>query len=400
MVYSVIIIGGGFSGLCAGVSLGRVLSNKVLILEANKRVGKKILATGNGQGNITNTVVNTTKYHGDISLVEKSLQKFSNNHLIDFFDDLGLLMDERDGKIYPASYTASSVLDVLRFEIQKLNVKIETEKIVTAIKKTSLFELTCADGSKFYSHKVILAFGGKSGAGFFTDGKSYSLATSLGHSITKLAPSLVQLKCNKEKIKGLKGIKQEAKVGLYGDKRHIVSFCGDILFTDYGISGNSIFSLSAYLNGITNPYVIIEFLPNHSKKLLCEKLIKKCKNHITWEELLISYLPARLNIIILKECGLNHLECANAKHVERVVKTIKEFKLEILGTAGFENSQVTSGGLCTSEFDSNTLQSKKVKNLYAIGECLNVDGDCGGYNLQWAFTSAMIAAKEILDEES
>lgn len=400
MKYSVAIIGGGFSGMCAGVKLGAVLGSKLLILEGNKRVGKKIIATGNGQGNLTNTLMSEKYYHGDISLVKKSLERYTNTHLINFFEKMGLITDVHNGKVYPASFVAGSITDVLRFELERLNVTVKTECYVTKISKENSFKITCENGDVYFAEKVICAFGGKSGAGFLTDGRSYKLLTNLNHTLTDLAPSLVQLKCEKEKIKGLKGVKLDAKVGLYGDKQHIITFNGDLLFTDYGISGNAVFSLSAYLKGIKNPSVKIEFLPNFSHDVLVEKLSVKCKNEMEWEKLLISFLPSRLALSILKACSINHTGIAKQHEIERVVNCIKNFTLKIEGTSSFDNSQVTAGGINTKEINHSSLESKVVPNLYIIGETLDVDGDCGGYNLQWAFTSAMIAAEDILSEKN
>lgn len=401
MTYSVAIIGGGFSGLCAGVKLGKQLKENLLILEGNKRVGKKILATGNGQGNITNTIISEKYYHGDVEFAKIALERYSNSELLSFFEELGLITDVYMGKVYPASFFAGAILDVLRFEIERLGVTLFTESyVIKIIKDKQCFKILCSNGNVYYAKKVICAVGGKSGAGFLTDGKSYKLLTDLGHTLTELQPSLVQLKTEREKIKGLKGVKCDAIVSLYGEKGKIVSFNGDILFTDYGISGNSIFSLSAYLKGVKNPRLKIEFLPNIDRVKLEEKLISKCKNNIEWEKLLISVLPSRLILAVLKECNLPFNELANVKKIKKVVEVIKSFTLTIEGTAGFENSQVTAGGISTKEIDGNSMQSKKIKGLYVVGETLDVDGDCGGYNLQWAFTTAMIASEDVLNAKN
>ena len=399
-MYSVAIIGGGFSGLCAGVALGKKLGSKVIILEGNKRIGKKILATGNGQGNITNVEVNESFYHGDVVFAKNALHKYSKNELLNFFDDLGLITDVKENKIYPASFTAGAILDVLRFKLEGLGVVVKTESYVKKITKENAFCIECGDGSKIFANKVICAFGGSSGAGFMTDGKSYKLLTDLGHSVTKLSPSLVQLKTEKEKLKGLKGIKQEVRVELYDGKHQVKAFEGDLLFTDYGVSGNSIFALSAYLSEVKTPILKIEFLPTISAEFLIDKLIKKCDAKRDWEKVLISVLPTRLIYAITRNCNILHTDIAKKGLVYDIVYSIKGFTLKVEGTAGFESSQVTSGGINTKEICVEDMQSKKVKGLYVIGEALNVDGDCGGYNLQWAFTSAMIASEAILNEKS
>ena len=398
-MYSVAIIGGGFSGLCAGVELGKKLGSKVIILEGNKRIGKKILATGNGQGNITNVIVSENFYHGDVVFAKSALHKYSKNELLNFFDDLGLITDVKENKIYPASFTAGAILDVLRFKLEDLGVTVKTEAYVKKITKQDAFCIECSDGNKIFAKKVICAFGGSSGAGFMTDGKSYKLLTDLGHSLTKLSPSLVQIKTEKEKLKGLKGIKQEVKVELFDGKSRVKDFEGDLLFTDYGVSGNSIFALSAYLGEAKNPILKIEFLPNISAEFLIDKLTKKCDGKKDWEKVLISVLPTRLIYAITRNCNILHTDIAKKSSVYNIVYSIKGFTLKVEGTVGFESSQVTSGGINTQEICVESMQSKKVKGLYVIGEALNVDGDCGGYNLQWAFTSAMIASEAILDEK-
>ena len=399
-MYSVAIIGGGFSGLCAAVELGKALGQRVVILEGNKRIGKKILSTGNGQGNITNLNVSEEFYHGDVEFAKKCLCRYSNTQLLEFFDELGLITAVNEGKVYPASFTAGAILDVLRFKLEELQVEIKTESCVVKISKQGNFCLDCANGEKIFAKRVICAFGGSSGAGFMTDGSSYKLLTSIGHSLTKLSPSLVQLKTEREKLKGLKGIKQEAIVSLFDDKRFVQSFEGDVLFTDYGVSGNTIFSLSAYLSEVKNPILRVEFLPTVSAETLIGKITKKCDGKSEWEKVLVSALPTRLIYAIMRECDISHVDIAKKSAVYKVVHAIKAFTLKVEGPAGFESSQVTSGGINTADICVSDMQSKKVSGLYVIGEALNVDGNCGGYNLQWAFTSAMIAAEGILNEKS
>lgn len=395
--YSVAIIGGGFSGLCLASMLAKHLKNDLIIIEGNKRIGKKILATGNGQGNITNSVVNCEFYHGDKNFAKMALDRYTNTHLLEYFSSLGLLTDSIGQKIYPASFTAGAILDVLRFEIEKYGVEVQTECLVSNVTKDKFFTIQCDNGNTFFAKRVVFAFGGKSGAGFLTDGRSYNLAKNFNHKVTSLSPSLVQLKCEREKIRGLKGIKQEVKVGLYSDKQYIKHFYGDLLFTDFGVSGNSVFSISAYLKGIKNANLNIEFLPNHTKEILTERLSEKVKNSITYERLLVSFLPTRLSLAILKECALNPLEVAKKEKITLIVSVLKQFNLKIEGPCGFESSQVTAGGIDTTEIFAESMQSKLVNGLYIIGEALNVDGDCGGYNLQWAFTTACIAKDDILN---
>jgi len=402
MVYNVAVVGGGFSGLCAAVMLGFAGIKSVALFDANKRLGKKIQATGNGQGNLTNADMTIGHYHGDKAFAENALSRYGKDEMLDFFTRLGLLTTEKDGKIYPASFCASSISDVLRFAVEKCDTEqfIET-RIVNIIKEKGVFVLTSQDGRKFTAKKVVLAFGGSSGDGFFTDGKSYPLAVNFGHKITDLSPSLVQIKTERGKIRGLKGIKQQAKVTLLSGEKTVRAFSGDLLFTDYGISGNSVFSLSAYLKGVKNPVVKIEFLPDRSYEKLCGELINKVKlcGDCTCENLLVSVLPTRLAQTVITESGLKLTDKATARNAEKIARTVKNFTLKADGTAGFKAAQVTAGGIDCKDVDSATMESKLTDGLYITGEALNVDGDCGGYNLQWAYTSAAACANAIISAE-
>lgn len=392
MVYNVAIVGGGFSGLCAAVMLSKLKIKDIVMFDANKRIGKKILATGNGQGNITNTDMTVSHYHGDVDFASEVLNRYGKAELLRFFDELGLMTGEKDGKIYPADFCASAVLDVLRFALPE-NIDIKTEtRIVDIEKRGSVFAVKSSSDDEFYAKKVILAFGGSSGDGFGTDGKSYALAEKIGHKTTALSPSLVQLKCEREKIRGLKGIKQCVKTTLFDGDKTVKSFIGDLLFTDYGISGNSVFSVSAYLKGVKKPTVNIEFLPEKTFDFLRKKLAEKAANlkngANTYERLLISVLPLRLAKNVVEQCGMSLTDSVGERKIDRVAYAIKNFRLKIEGTAGFAASQVTSGGIECSGINSSDMQSKLCGGVYIIGEALNVDGDCGGYNLQWAFSSA------------
>lgn len=411
-IYSVAVIGGGFSGMCAANLLIKkgVSSADIVILEGAKRVGKKILATGNGRGNITNTEVSPEFYHGDRKFAATALEKYSNAELLDFFSSLGLLTCEENGRIYPASLCAGAICDVLRFALEDNKVNVITEFYVSELNKNSqdFFVAKSSDGREIFAKNVILATGGKSGSGFLTDGKSYSLALKLGHKLTELSPSLVQIKTEREILKGLKGIKQEACVSLFGsykkgeERRFIKSFRGDLLFCDYGVSGNSIFSLSAYLKGVGFPILKIEFLPDFTLSELNKKLIKivseaNKRGGVSLERAYLSVLPARLSAALIKRAGYSPLSVADKNSVSAVNGLIKALMLKIEGTLGFDAAQVTAGGIALKDVGPD-MQSKLEKGLYIIGEALDVDGDCGGYNLQWAFTSAAVCADALARE--
>lgn len=410
-IYSVAIIGGGFSGMCCASMLVErgVLPESVAVLEGAKRLGKKILATGNGRGNITNACVSPEFYHGSRGFAAAALSRYSNAELKNFFSSLGLITDEENGRIYPASFCASAVCDVLRFSLEERKINVFTEFYVSKLgfnKQTGAFAIRSDSGNEVYAEKVVLATGGKSGSGFLTDGKSYSLALGFGHKLTELSPSLVQIKTEREFLKGLKGVKQEGVLSLFGslkkggEERFIKSFSGDVLFCDYGISGNAAFSLSAYLKGVYSPTLKIELLPSFSKSELLKLLLtaaeslKQKNGGVTVERVLLSVLPARLSAAIIKRAGLTPNSAATQSAVSAVNGLIKGLLLKIEGTLGFDAAQVTAGGIATEAVGSD-MQSKLKSGLYIIGEALDVDGDCGGYNLQWAFTSAAVCAEEI-----
>ena len=237
------------------------------------------------------------------------------------------------------------------------------------------------------------------GSQFGTDGSSYHFATNFGHKITKLYPSLVQMKCDGVAVKGLKGIKQKALVSLYDGNKLIKKTIGDLLFTDNGVSGNAIFYLSSYLVDLSNPNLVADLLPDIETDKIINSLQNKIKVYpnITGDKLLNGIVASRLSTKISTELGINNIklsEIANAKLVVAIQK-IKEYRLPIVGTMGFNNAQVTRGGINTKDIDNQTYESKLVKGLYIVGEALDVDGDCGGYNLQFAFSSAMCASEAI-----
>lgn len=397
-IYDVAIVGGGFSGLCAAVILGRRGVGNVAVTDANKRIGKKILATGNGQGNLTNEDLAISHYHGDAEFAKVALSRFGRAELLNFFGEIGLSASSKDGKVYPSNYCASSILDVLRFAVEDNRTDVFTEtKIVKARNENDVFRLSAADGREIFAKNVVLAFGGSSGDGFSTDGSSYGLAKSFGHTITDLAPSLVQIATEREKIRGLKGIKLQGRVTLFDGDKRVVAFSGDVLFTDYGISGNCVFALSAYLKGLKKPRVSIEFLPDKTADEIKANFEKKRKIAYlsSCERLLVSVLPSRLALSVLSAAGLNPVAFADDDAIGAITKTLKNFTLKVEGTAGFKASQVTAGGVRCTEVNPDNMESRLRKNLYIIGEALDVDGDCGGYNLQWAYSSSAACAEDL-----
>lgn len=396
-VFKVAIIGGGFSGLISAEKLASVFGgSSVLVLEKNDRVGKKILATGNGRGNISNCEMSTEKYHSikgaDVGF---AIKKYGNKSIINYFKGLGVDSSVEDGRIYPSSFQANSVLDMLRLKLDYLKTVVKVGCRVEAVTSSgNLYKIT-AGGENFLAEQVIFACGGKAGKQYGTDGTAYSLLQNLGHGLTPLYPSLVQVKTDISKIKGLKGLKSQAIASLCVDGETVKSFSGDVLFTDYGVSGNAIFYLSAYIPQNKKCKIVLSFLPDKSEVEVEEFLREKFKStpYLGVDDALTGVINKLIGKAIMKTCGQVNADSRGAKVIAHAVKN---FSLDVVGTLGFDYAQVTKGGIPFSEVDPTTMESKKHKGIYIVGEMLDVDGDCGGYNLQWAYSSASLACDGVL----
>ncbi len=387
--YKVVIIGGGASGLMAGALLASKKVKGVAIVERGERVGKKLSATGNGQGNITNLTLTPEKYFtDDIKKAFSIISSFDNDAVTQFLQDLGgLFLSDESGRVYPASKQASAVTDLLRGYLLG-KVDMLTGKKVTSVKKSGNGFIVSVLDEKIFAEKVVVAVGGKAQKNFGSDGNFYDIVKSLGHTVTPLYPSLVQLKTDTTHIKTLKGIRVNGVARALASGKEVASSRGDVIFTEYGVSGNAIFSISPYIAGKENATVSIELLPSISKEKLTELLERKIKTRpdIEKSEMLSCYLSNQVGRAVMKR--------VKSFTPSEIVNTIKNFTLPVTGTLGFDYAQVTKGGIPLSEVSDN-LESKKVKGLFFTGEILNVDGECGGYNLQWAFSSANAVAEEI-----
>lgn len=392
-VYKTIVIGGGASGLLSAIELlrgkGAFKGQDVLVLERNDRVGKKLIATGNGQGNLMNEKFGANYYYGDAKFIGDFIANAEDINLKKYFEELGVYQTaSKDGKMYPLSKQASAVLDVIRAYLEYKDCTILTGKKVTkVVKGKSVFEVSVGS-EKFYAKNVIFATGGSAGKQFGTDGSAYALVESLGHKKTEVYPSLVQLKTDTAKIKGLKGLKETARVTSFCGQKPLMTVEGDLLFTDFGVSGSTIFSLSASIADKKDAYLIVEFLPSLSFSQV-EKMVKERQNkpYVKKEDLLCG--------ILNKKIGQQVLKSANSDSATDIAYAIKNFKLNVTGSLDFSYAQVTRGGIKTDKIDAKTYQSKLAPGLYIVGEVLNVDGDCGGYNLTFAFVSGITAAKTI-----
>lgn len=373
--YQVAIVGGGASGLVLAAMLVQSGVQNIVVLDRNDRIGKKLSATGNGQGNVTNLHMGREYYFSsDPELVNSVLSSFTQEDTIRFFTSLGgyFFADER-GRVYPASKQASSVTDLLRYYLAG-KVEIRCSSRVVSVKNHIV---VLESGELLSARFIVLCVGGKAAKQFGTDGSAYALATELGHSLTPLYPSLVQLKTDTSRTKTWKGIRVDGLL-----RYESVSMRGDIIFTDYGISGDAVFRLSPYLAGKQSATIHLTFLPDADQETLFSLLKQKC---VPEGELLCGILNNQIGRSLVKY----------GKTAEGIVALMRDFPISVSGTLGFSYAQVTKGGIPMNEVTA-CLESKMAENLFFCGEILDVDGACGGYNLQWAFSSAAAVAKEIV----
>ena len=401
MKTEIAVIGGGASGLMAAIT-AKKSGKEVIILERKDRILKKVLITGNGRCNITNVNANISNYFGkNISSVENILNRFTPQDTMDFFNELGIVCNEENrGKVYPLSGQASSVVDALRFEAEKLGIKIETEFYVRKIEKDGFkFRIYSEDKKKIEAGRVILAAGGQSYPELGSNGSGFELAKELGHSVTKLSPSIVQLKTEKNQVKGLQGIKTDVAVTAYGDNKKICTYDGELLFTDYGISGNVVFNISFVMPLYKNVEFEIDFMEKFDYNELYEMLKerKRILSHLTMENYFNGMINKKLGQFLSKVSGIEKLskpvKDLNDSDIRKLCTVLKKYRVKILETTGFKNAQVTAGGVSLDEVNTETLESKIVKGLYFSGEVLDVYGECGGFNLQWAWASGYIAGE-------
>ena len=401
MTTEIAVIGGGASGLIAAIT-ARKAGKKVTILERKERILKKVLVTGNGRCNLTNARASISNYFGkNILSIENILNNFTPQNVMDFFYELGVKCNEEErGKVYPLSGQASSVVDALRFEAEKLGIKIETEFYVRKIEKDGFkFKISSEDKRKIEANRVILSTGGQSYPELGSNGSGFQLAKDFGHSITKLSPAIVQLKTEKYQVKGLQGIKADTSVTAYGDNKKICTYNGELLFTDYGISGNVVFNISFVMPLYKNVEFEIDFMKKFDYNELYELLRKRKKimAHLTMENYFSGMINKKLGQFLSKMSGIEKLskpvKDLNDNEIRKLCTSLKKYRINILETTGFKNAQVTAGGISLDEVNTDTLESKIIKGLYFSGEVLDVYGECGGFNLQWAWASGYIAGK-------
>lgn len=391
------IIGAGASGMTAALAAAQSPSNHILLFERQARVGRKLQATGNGRCNLTNLHAGGDSYHGnDASFAAPALNKFSVEKTLQWFRRIGLItVSEDNGRVYPYSDQANSVVDILRFALQKSNIQLITGEEVTAIRKNSEGFLLHTGQNSYFCHRLIIACGGLAGTKLGGSMSGYKLLRSMGHKATKLRPALVQIKSGWNGCVSLKGVRTNCCATVYcGDQMHAQSK-GELQFTEYGLSGPVIFEISRDVcQGIGKWICCLDFIPEMDERTLFNELCCRRERGLPVDELLTGILHNRLGRVLCAAVGIQgqrSSEHLSDEELRSVCDVVKGLEVPLTEPLGMDSAQVTAGGIETSDFDPYTMQSLLVQGLYACGEVLDIDGDCGGYNLQWAWSSGYLA---------
>lgn len=401
----VVVVGGGASGIMAAITARREGAS-VTILEKNPRIGKKILVTGNGRCNFTNINADLKCYYGNNpKFAESALSQFPVSRTIKFFEELGIAHKvENSGKVFPMSDQASSFLDVFLYELDELGIEVVCDANVRKIVPgKDNFRLQLDNGETYTAHRVILAAGGKAMPSSGSDGNGFELAKSLGHRITDVFPALVQIMLDGDFYKRIDGVKFVGTAEIIHNNKSIIKDCGDILFTNYGVSGPPILQISRkageFLLKGQEAFVKISIIDTMTKDEVLELIDKRFRTapEKSVEFSLVGLINKRLIPVILTEAGIRDLKLPvrdlSLKEKESIAEILTDWRIKIRGTKGWTSAQVTAGGVETRDINPSTMESKIVKGLYFSGEIMDIDGQCGGFNLQWAWSSGFVAGK-------
>ena len=406
-MFDIAVIGGGAAGMAAAVTAAR-RGASVILSEKEPRLGRKLAATGNGRCNFTNKNTDLSRYHGaDVSFAAEALARFSPDENIAFFRSMGIMEKEEErGKVFPLSLQASSVLDMFRSELERRKVCLRTDtRIVSVVPRKNGFRLEDSQGEKISAAKVIVAGGGMASPELGGCHFGYDLLTAAGHRLGKQAPALVKIKTENRLPNALKGIKVEGVLSLKKRRQIVSSAEGEILFTDYGLSGPPVLELSRVLcfenaeEFTAETDLLPQFSQDELNTLLRERRVLLADASL--EYFLTGMVQKKVGMLLLKEALHTKLSRLNGslsdEELLRITDILKHFALPVKGVLGWKQAQVTAGGILTEDFDGQTMESKLVPGLYAVGEVLDIDGDCGGFNLQWAWASGRLAAESAVD---
>ena len=398
----IIIIGGGPSGIVTAIN-AKNKDNKVIVLEKNNTPLKKLLLTGNGKCNYFNETFSTKNYHSmNIDIVNKIISDKNLTSVKDFFDQMGIVPKIKNGYYYPFSNQATTIKNALLHEAESKGVEIICNSEVIDIEKKKKFIIKCTD-NEYTCDKLVISMGSKAYPKTGSDGLGYSLLEKLGHSIIKPLPALVQLTSNFKYLKDIDGVRTDVYMELFEDDKYIDSETGELQFTNYGISGICTFNLSNYVTrgldegrGEVIKINLVPFIETLITPWMDQYSKKNSDKNLT--ELLEGFLNYKLANMIIKVSNLKgtsyYKDLTNEQKLE-LCKNLRSLKIKITGTKSFENSQICNGGIPLSEINYKTMESNIVKDLYITGELLDMNGNCGGYNLTTCWISGILAGKDI-----
>jgi predicted Rossmann fold flavoprotein len=394
ILYDCIVVGGGAAGMMSAVTAARNGAS-VLLLEGTSKTGIKILQTGNGKCNFTNYNMSAEMFNSENKeFIANALAQFNQNDAIDFFRSIGVFPKEKNGYVYPHSETAASVREALINELFRLHVEVVTNEPAVSIEKRDEFTVN----GTYKGKSLILAAGSKAAPKTGSDGSGYILAEKMGHTVVKPLPSLVQLVSDDKICKKMAGVRSTGSVSIHVDL-DVYSDYGEIQYTDYGISGIPVFQISHQavkgLDSGKKVFAEIDMIPDYSEDELMDYVtesVKTAPKNI--DQLFSGILNKKLVLAVCEKKSIRADERITEKNIDlagKAIAAMKNFKIRISGNKSFENAQVCQGGVALSEINPQTLESRILSGLYFAGEIMDVDGKCGGYNLQWAWTSGYIA---------
>jgi len=395
------IIGGGASGMAAALAAAENPNVQILVFERQARLGRKLQATGNGRCNLTNLHAAETRYHGSNGdFAACAIESFGPEATLQWLREMGLFtVAEPSGRVYPYSDQANSVVDVLRFALIKNNIQVYTGCEVTKLRKNKNGFCIETEDKTYQCDRVIVACGGLAGTKLGGSMSGYKLLMKLGHHCTRLRPALVQLKTSWNGVTGLKGVRANCCAEIFKNGEPYNRSVGELQFTEYGLSGPVIFEISRDVCQGSGEWICrLDFLPDVSQSALLTELCRRRNTDLTAEELLTGILHNRLGRVLTKAAGIpgnRKIAELTERELAAVCRTVKAFEVPLTEPMGMDSAQVTAGGILTEEFDEATMESRLVPGLYACGEVLDIDGDCGGFNLQWAWSSGRAAGLHV-----
>ena len=400
MLYDVLIVGGGACGLMAACALARK-GRRVVLLEKQGRVGRKLLSTGNGRCNLTNMNASTGDYHGSRQAARAALKAWPPKRVTECFQALGIpCRADEAGRVYPMSNQASSVLDALRLCCDERGVDTRADFAVAKLERIrDGFEAASADGRRVRARLALVATGGLAAPKLGACGDGYRLLEGFGHGITPRFPAIAALKTPPEPVRGLKGIRAEGEIALLSDGEALRAEAGELLFSETGVSGIAAMQLARQANEALRANRRCEirmcFMPGvDARAALKARAVSLPMRRM--EDFLNGVVPKRLGQALAKAAGLDLSLTAGElapEQIDALAALVNGWTLPVTATLGFDQAQVTAGGASLKDFDIRTMQSLRCPGLFAAGEVLDVDGDCGGFNLQWAWSSALMAAE-------